>query len=66
MKFKKITSLLLTSAMVVSLLAGCGSTGSDNGAAAPADKNSSAATTQTASTDSGEAMVIDNFNVAAN
>lgn len=76
MKLKRITSLFLTSAMVVSLLAGCGNAGGDS-AAAPAD--TAAATTETASADdssaaeattetagSGDAMVIDNFNVAAN
>lgn len=74
MKNKKITSLLLTSAMVVSLLAGCGTAGSDSNAVAPADANTAAATTETTGEDggdaaeagSGEAMVIDNFNVAAN
>jgi len=70
MKFKKITSLFLASAMIVSVLAGCGNAGSTSSNAAPAD-NGAAATTEASSEDAGSSdaggtMVIDNFNVAAN
>ena len=66
---KRIVSLLLASMMIVSLV-GCGKTTGGDTAAAPAassDAAAPAATTETAAaTDSGETMLIENFNVAAN
>ena len=66
---KRIVSLLLASMMIVSLV-GCGKTTGGDTAAAPAASSNAAApaaTTETAAaTDSGETMLIENFNVAAN
>ena len=68
MKLKKITSLLLASAMVMATLAGCGNsanTGATN-TTAPAGDSTATATADDTTAASGDAMVIEIYDEAAN
>ena len=65
MKLKKFTSILLASAMLMTTLAGCGSKATSDVAPTTDGSSTQTATTADAST-SGDAMVIDIYDEAAN
>lgn len=73
MKLKKLTSLLLASAMVMTTLAGCGSSASSDSAATTTTESTSTATDTSASTDAAstdaaaaDGMIIEIYDAAAN